>query len=105
MRADDGTVDDGAGLIDLELELLEDDRPVPAHGPVVEAVVDRLPWTESLGQVSPRKTCLEPEENGLDEEPVAAQRGGPALLFRKKGLKSAPLRFRQSVPVHAPFGS
>ena len=67
MRTNHGTVDDGASLIDLELQLTKNRGPVVLAGPVCESVVGAFSRPEALGQVAPRKAGFCPEQDGLDE--------------------------------------
>ena len=103
MRADDGAIDDGAGLIDLNLQLLEDRGPVTPLRPIVKTVVDGLPRPESLRQIPPRRACLGAVQHGLDEETVAACRGGPCSLSRQNAFEATPLCIRERVSVHRDF--
>ena len=103
MSANYGTVDDGAGLIDLDLQLLENRGPVALLRPVCEAVVDGLPRTESLRQVSPRAPRLGAVQHGLDKETIAPDRLRARPLSRQDRLQSTPLRVRERVSVHRDF--
>jgi hypothetical protein len=103
VRANDGTVDDRANLVDLELKLLEDDLPLALLRPVVEPVVDGLPRTEALGQISPRHAGLGSEQYGFDEEPIASRRLRSGLLLRDHRLEATPLLFGERVSMHADF--
>ena len=101
MSADHGTVDDGAGLIDLKRQRLEDRLPVTFAGPVGEAVVDRFPWTESLRKVTPRKAGLGAEEHRFDEKPISFQCRRTRWLQRKDLLETTPLGVGERVSMHA----
>ena len=100
MSANDRAVDDGAGLIDLERELLEDGFPVTFAGSVGEAVVDRFPRPESLRQITPGHPSLGAEQNGFDEEPVAFQGRRARGLRRKDFLETTPLGVGERVSMH-----
>ena len=100
MGADNGAVDDGPAVIELDLQGFEDRIPVPLPSPVGEAVVDRLPRPESFGQVTPGQAGLSPVQNGLDEQTVAPRRRGSCLLSRENSLELTPLSVGERVPVH-----
>ena len=100
MSADDGAIDDGAGLIDLDLQLLEDRGPVAGARPVGEAVVDRLPRAEPLRQISPGHAGLGSIQYGFNEQSIASRGRGPRLLSRQDRLKPTPLFVREPVSVH-----
>jgi hypothetical protein len=76
---------------------------VPLLRPIRESVVDGLPRTESLGQISPRQARFGAKENGFDEETVAADGLRPSLLLRQDGLQATPLLVGERVPVHRDF--
>jgi hypothetical protein len=103
MCTDDGAVDDRTGVVDLELQLPEDGGPEPASRPVGEAVVDRLPRTESLRQVTPGRASFGAIKDRLDEETVAAHRNGSRSLTGQDTLEAMPLRVRERVSVHRDF--
>ena len=100
MSADDGAVDDRADIVDFELELAEYEVPVPFLRPVGEAVVHRLPGTESLRQVTPRAARLGAIEHGVDEEAVTEERRRPCLLRRQNSLEPPPMILRKRMAVH-----
>jgi hypothetical protein len=101
--ANDGAIDDRAGLIDLDLQLPEDRCPVSLPRPVRESVVDRLPRTEPLGQIAPRQASLGAKKNGLDEDAIASRRLRPSLLLRQDSLQATPLLVGERVPMHHDF--
>ena len=76
MSANHRTVDNRAGLIDLDLQVSKDGSKVALACPVCEAVVHAFPGAEALGQVTPGKARLGPEQHGIDEQAVAAAAGG-----------------------------
>jgi hypothetical protein len=69
--ADYGAVDNGSGLIDLDLQLLEDRRPVALLRPVRKPVVDRLPRAKPLRQITPRAARFRAVQHGFNEETIA----------------------------------
>ena len=81
--ANDRPIDDGSGLINLELKLAEDRRPVALPGPVRESVEDAFPRSEPLGQVAPRQAGLGPKKHRFDEEAVAPRGLRAANLSRQ----------------------
>jgi hypothetical protein len=101
--ANDGAIDDRTDLIDLQLKGLEDQLPSALLRPIVEPVVNRLPRTEALRQVSPWHACLGPEQHGFDKEPVTQRRGRSSLLLRQGRLQASPLIVGQRVSMHGDF--
>jgi hypothetical protein len=91
MRSDHSSIDDGADLIVLKLEFLEDEFPNTTVCPVGEAIVDRLPRTESLRQIAPRNAGFRAEKDGVDELSVAYFRSGTLASLRKKRSQPGPL--------------
>ena len=71
VRTNDGCIEQNALFVELDLKVLEDGLPVPSPRPEREPIVDRLPWTKALGQVSPRDAGLEAVEDRVDEQAVA----------------------------------
>jgi hypothetical protein len=71
VRTNDGGIEQNALFVELDLKVLENSLPVPSPRPERKSVVDRLPWAEAFGQVSPRNAGLESVENSIDEEAVA----------------------------------
>jgi hypothetical protein len=90
MCANDGAIDDGARVVDLVLQLAKDRGPMSLSSPVREAVVHRLPRTESLRQVTPRRTGFGAVQNGLDEQSIATG-----------DLIGPGLNVLQTIPLHA----
>jgi hypothetical protein len=101
VRADDRAVNDGPGLVYLELKLAEDCGPVTVLRPIGESVVDRLPRTEALGQIAPRHPRLGAIKHCFDEEPIV--RNGSSALLRQDSLQSTPLIVRERVSLHRDF--
>src|SRR4029079_12890207 len=81
MGANDGAIDDRAGLIDLKLQLAENRRPVAFLGPIREAVVHALPRSEPWWQIAPLQARLRAENHRFDEQAVAAERSRARLLL------------------------
>src|SRR4030095_15124104 len=100
--ADDGAIDDGPYLVDLELEFAENCRPVVLGCPVGESVVDGLPWPEPLWQVAPWHARLHAKQYGFDEQPVVLRLPPRATPWQER-LELSPLFVAQSMTVHGPF--
>lgn len=105
MRSDYCPIDDGANLVELELQLLEDELPNAPVRPVGEPVVDRLPRSEALRQIPPRHTGLRAKQHRVDELAVANLRSGPLSALRQKRSQPVPLFVGQSVSMHRKLGS
>ena len=103
MRPDHGAVDDGTGLIDLDLQVSKDGSKVALACPVCEAVVHAFPGAEALGQVTPGKARLGPEQHGIDEQAVAADGARPSSLGWKNSLQTSPLFVAERVAMHSLF--
>ncbi len=103
MCADDGAVDDRADVIDLELQLLEDGRPVASSRPVVEAIVDGLPRPEPFRQVTPWHACFRPEEYRFDELSISQRGCRTGLLFGQDLLQPTPMLLGKRVSTHPDF--
>ena len=98
MRTNDGSIEEHALIIELDLKMLENALPVPPPRPKRESVVDSFPRTEALGQISPRNARLESVQHRLDEEALAKFRCRPATTWKYAGQKF-PLRIGQSMAV------
>ena len=100
MGPDDGGVENGAGLVDLYGEFLEESLPDARPGPAGESVVDGFPGAEAFGQVAPGDASLGSPDDGVDEIAVPAL-GNGACTDRKKRLDALPLSIGEFVSVHA----
>jgi len=87
-------------FLELVEDLLEDLLAIPAR----ELVVNRVPWTESLRQVSPRNARLGDVEDRVHEGAIGQIRwpSTPTCLGRQQGCDSGPFCITQFVPVHSP---
>jgi hypothetical protein len=91
MRPDYRSIDDGANLIVLELQLLEDELPNAPIRPVGKPIVDRLPRAKALGQVPPWNACFRAVKDRVDEMSIADLRLGALPLLRQQLAKPGPL--------------
>jgi hypothetical protein len=82
VRSDYRSINDGANVIDLQLQLLEYPEPDPAIRPIGESIVDGLPWTKALRQITPRNACFAAIEDRINELPVANLGSGPLPPLR-----------------------
>jgi hypothetical protein len=104
MRLRVGTVDHvrvvGGALLELFEDSLEDLLAIPAR----ELVVNGVPWTESLRQVSPWDARLGDVENRVHEGAVGQVRwtSTPTCLGWQQGFDPGPFCVTQFVPVHSP---
>ena len=96
-------VDDGSGFVDPHSKRFEDAREVTMLRPIVEAIVDALPRSESLGQITPRNARFSAVQHGLDEQPIAEFRLRAVSLLRKDGPQPFPLLIAQRMSVHRDF--
>jgi hypothetical protein len=105
MRSDYCPIDDGANLVELDLQLLEDELPNAPVRPVGKPVVDRLPRSEALRQIPPRHTGLPAKQHRVDELAVANLRSRPLSALRQKRFQAGPLFIGQCVSMHRKLGS
>jgi hypothetical protein len=98
VRANDRGIEQNPLFVELHLEALEDGLPVTSPRPQRETIVDRLPGSEPLRQVSPRNAGLESIENRVDEEAVAQHRSRTATT-RKHSRQQVPLSISQSMSL------
>jgi hypothetical protein len=83
VRSDYGPVDDGSDIIVFELQLLEYELPNAPVRPVGESVVDRLPGTEALRQITPGDAGFRAIEDRIDELSIADLGLRPLSLLRQ----------------------
>ncbi len=60
--------------------------------PAIEAIEDRLPWTEVVGQITPRNTGSTPPRHGFNEVAVVLRRPTSPSLGGEYCLYFCPLR-------------
>lgn len=77
MRLRVGTVDHVRVAVGALLEVVEDSLEDLLAIPARELVVNGVPWTESLRQVSPRNACLGDVEDRVHEGAVGQVRWPP----------------------------
>src|SRR5215469_302542 len=65
----------------VRLETLPELTPDPAPFPAAKAVIDRVPVSKLLWQVTPRCPSAGQVKNGFDEPPIAEHRGTPSTGF------------------------
>src|SRR5215510_1963862 len=65
----------------VRLELLPELAPEPAPFPAAKAVIDRVPASKRLGQVTPGHPSAGKVQNGFDAHPIAEHRGTPSTGF------------------------
>jgi len=85
------------------LKLVEDPPEDPFAIPARELVVNGVPWTESLRQVSPRNSRLGDVEDRVHEGAVG-QIGWsttPTRLGRQQGFDPSPFGIIQFMSVHS----
>jgi hypothetical protein len=99
VRPDNGGVEEEAGFIDLDGQLLEGPFPDAALRPPVEPVVHGLPGAGALGQVSPGDAGPGSPDNGVDEVAVSSF-GDPTRSNGEKALNALPLSIAQFVSMH-----
>src|SRR5262249_17741410 len=105
--ADVGAVDaeqvgvDQTGLVQPQLQPLDDALEQAALAQLAEAVVDGLPGAVALRQVGPGGGGVQPPEDAVEHRavvlPLAAARTRPG---REEGSHKLPLLVRKFVPLH-----
>jgi hypothetical protein len=105
VRSDHGSINDRANVVNFELQLFEYFEPNPAVRPIREPIVNGLPWTKALGQITPRNACFSAIEDRIDELPVTdfGSRALPPVW--KQLAKTRPLFVGQCMSVHRKLGS
>jgi hypothetical protein len=98
--SDYGAVDDGANLIELELQLFEDVKPLAAVRPVGEPIVNRFPRPKPFWQVPPGHSGLGSIQYRIDELPIATLGLGSLPRLGKELADSGPLFVCQRVTMH-----
>ncbi len=101
MRPDDRCVNEGAEFVHVEPQRLEDGFPTPRLRPAVEAIVDRLPVAEPLGQVPPLHPSPHAPHHSVDEVTVPSLRAR-AVPGAQQRLDAAPLGIAQLMSAHSP---
>jgi hypothetical protein len=98
-----GTVDHVRVAVGALLELVEDSLEDLLAIPASELVVNGVPWTESLRQVSPRNARLGHVEDRVHEGAVGQLRwpSTPTCLGWQQGFDPGPFSITQFVPVHS----
>jgi hypothetical protein len=98
-----GTVGHVRVAVGAFLEFVEDPPEDPLAIPAGEFVVNGVPWTESLRQVSPRNARLGDVEDRVHEGAVGQTRwpSTATCLGWQQGFDSGPFRITQFVSVHS----
>ena len=99
MRPDGGGIEDGACLVDLDGQLLEEPFPHAGPGPAGEPVVHGLPGAKALGQIPPGNAGLGSPDDGIDEVTVSSL-GDRTRANGEKAFNALPLGIGQFVSVH-----
>src|SRR5262249_55404916 len=109
-RPDVGAVDaeqlgvDEPGLVELQLEPLDDAVEQAALAQRGEPVIDGLPRPEPLGQVTPGGPGVEPPEDAVEHQPVVLPLPAGLGRTRREELgQQRPLVVGQFVSLHAPL--
>ena len=98
-----GTVDHVRVVVGSLLELVEDSLEDFLAIPARKLVVNGVPWTKSLRQVSPRGAGLGDVEDRVHEGPVGQLRwpSTPTCLGWQQGFDPGPFRIMKFVSVHS----
>jgi len=94
---DDGAVDGEQLEVDLAgvhlpcLQVLQNALPQAAARPAAEAVIDRLPRAEALGDVAPTAAVGEHPQDGVDHPPVVLPLAAALAVGWQKVLDLGPL--------------
>jgi hypothetical protein len=65
--------------------------------PTLKGVVDRIPWAETLWNISPRNAGVEDPENAIEHLAWFASGVSAQTTIRKLGLDKPPLRTEQLI--------
>jgi hypothetical protein len=77
--ADDRRVQEQGFQVGIAAEGLHDTEPNARIGPAVEPLEDRVPETETFGQVAPARPGPSDPEHGIAKEPIIPGRGAGGL--------------------------
>lgn len=101
MRPDDGTVDHLHAVRNrfAGVENLQDRLPQPRKRPAPELAINRGPFAEFLGQVSPRRAGAGDPENPVQHSSMVNWLAAVRLTHRpQKRFKERPFRIRHQIP-------
>lgn len=92
VSAHNGGVDHHVLVVGITGQLLEDAFENPALRPAIEALIDNLPITETLGQIPPRNPRSVSVHNGVHKQSIIrCSAADMALAARQKVLDPIPL--------------
>lgn len=100
MRTHDGGIENAGDILVADRHRAKDLPPGATSRPAMKAVVDRLPRSESLGEVAPRRACPRQPHDRVYEVAIARFRR-PAWSAREQLLDLGPLVVRKFMPMHA----
>src|SRR5260370_41008413 len=101
VSADNGGIDDEILEVWIVRHSLEHPPPDAFSAPPAEPPKHAVPFSERLGQVTPRRACAHDPQNPLDEHSVVAS--GRTLLVRStddQPTNRLPLVIVQHQPIH-----
>ncbi|GGU93715.1 hypothetical protein GCM10010260_30970 [Streptomyces filipinensis] len=91
---------DPAFYICVGLDSLKDLLPGAVRRPPPMTIVNSLPLPEARGQVPPRNTGPQSEENAVDNSAMVLPTPAPTRVPWEVRLQSSPLSIRQITPPH-----
>ena len=89
MSPHDGRIEDRADIL-VDLSAAKEVEPPATQSPAPKPVVDTFPGTQTHVQVSPRRSCPDPPDDGMNEVSLILFRTWPAAL-RQSRSDSVPL--------------
>jgi hypothetical protein len=99
----DGRVEHHVLIVVISGQHVEDTFKNTALRPAIEALPDRLPATEPLGQIPPGTATAVTVEHSLDKEPIVLGRAADVTFTpRQKVLDPVPLIISKGVTTHRP---
>ena len=92
VSAHEGGVDHHVFVVVITRQELENILENSALRPSIEVLIDDLPVTKALGQITPRNTSSEPVENRFDEQSIVRRSASHmAFAARQKVFDPIPL--------------
>src|SRR5262249_48679258 len=100
VSADHRAIGDRRRFVDVYLEFPEDLRPAVLLRPVAKSVVHALPVPKSFGQIAPLDAGLRAEDDGINEQSIAAGRLSTLRTARQPRPQPCPLLVGQRMALH-----
>jgi hypothetical protein len=84
----------------LDLKFFDQGCQQSFFSPLIEVVINRLPWRIFFGQVAPGRTRSDDPKNGIERRPAIRRRPTGIRSDRKQMLNTFPLLIRELMTGH-----